>query len=93
MKHVRRRDIDLEKAWDVESATGKGVVYVTKSKNESSERVIPLNQAAREAVERMLKRANALVTPIQTITSGVPVSTTNSTRRCRRASGPTPGAH
>jgi integrase len=60
VKHVRRRDIDLKKVWDVESATGKGVLYVTKSKNESSKRVIPLNQAAREAVERMLKRADAL---------------------------------
>jgi integrase len=44
----------------LESATGKGVLYVTKSKNESSKRVIPLNQAAREAVERMLKRADSL---------------------------------
>jgi hypothetical protein len=58
--HGRRRDIDLEKPWDVESAAGKGVVYVTKSKNESSKRVIPLNQAARQAVERMLRRADAL---------------------------------
>ena len=60
MKHVRRRDIDLEKVWDVESATGKGVLYVTKSKNESSKRVIPLDEAARQAVERMLKRSDAL---------------------------------
>jgi integrase len=60
VKHVRRRDIDLEKVWDVESTTGKGVLYVTKSKNESSKRVIPLNQAAREAVERMLKRSDGL---------------------------------
>ena len=60
VKHVRRRDIDLEKVWDVESTTGKGVLYVTHSKNETSKRVIPLNQAAREAVERMLKRADDL---------------------------------
>jgi hypothetical protein len=47
--------------WEhVESATGKGVLYVTRSKNETSKRPIPLNQAAREAVERMLKRADAL---------------------------------
>jgi integrase len=26
VKHVRRRNIDLEKVWDVESATGKGVL-------------------------------------------------------------------
>lgn len=60
VKHVRRRNIDLEKVWDVESATGKGVLYVTRSKNETSKRPIPLNQAASEAVERMLKRADAL---------------------------------
>ena len=40
--------------------TGKGVLYVTHSKNETSKRPIPLNQAARDAVERMLKRADAL---------------------------------
>lgn len=60
VKHVRRRNIDLDKVWDLESATGKGVLYVTRSKNETSKRPIPLNQAAREAVERMLKRADAL---------------------------------
>ena len=60
VKHVRRRDVDLEKVWDVESATGKGVLYVTRSKNETSKRPIPLNQAARDAVERMLKRADDL---------------------------------
>jgi integrase len=60
VKHVRRRNIDLEKVWDVESATGKAVLYVTRSKNETSKRPIPLNQAAREAVERMLKRADDL---------------------------------
>jgi integrase len=60
VKHVRRRNIDLEKVWDVESATGKGVLYVTRSKNETSKRPIPLNQAAKEAVERMLRRADTL---------------------------------
>ena len=35
VKHVRRRDVDLEKVWDVESATGKGVLYVSHSKNET----------------------------------------------------------
>jgi integrase len=60
VKHVRRRNIDLQKVWDVESATGKGVLYVTRSKNETSKRPIPLNQAARGAVERMLKRADDL---------------------------------
>ena len=60
IKHVRRRDVDLEKVWDVESATAKGVPYVTHSKNETSKRPIPLNRAARDAVERMLKRADDL---------------------------------
>src|SRR5580765_2538739 len=59
-KHVRRRNVDLERVWDVESATGKGVLYVTRSKNEMSKRPIPLNQAAKEAVERMLRRADTL---------------------------------
>jgi integrase len=60
VKHVRRRDVDLEKVWDVESATGKGVLYVSHSKNETSKRPIPLNKAARDAIERMLKRADDL---------------------------------
>jgi hypothetical protein len=60
VKHVRRRDIDLEKVRDVESATSKGVLYITHSKNETSKRPSPLNQAARDTIERMLKRADAL---------------------------------
>ena len=60
VKHVRRRDVDLEKVWDLESATGKGVLNVSHSKNETSKRPIPLNKAARDAVERMLKRADDL---------------------------------
>jgi hypothetical protein len=61
VKHVRRKDVDLEKVWDVESATGKGVLYVGHSKNETSKRTIPLNGAARDAITRMLKRADELV--------------------------------
>ena len=38
--------------WDVESATGKGVLYVGHSKNETSKREIPLNGAAREVFTR-----------------------------------------
>jgi hypothetical protein len=60
VKHVRRKDVDLEKVWDVESATGKGVLYVGHSKNETSKRKIPLNGAARDAITRMLKRADEL---------------------------------
>ena len=59
VKHVRRRDVDLEKVWDVESATGKGVLYQSQQER-TSKRPIPLNKAARDAVERMLKRANDL---------------------------------
>jgi hypothetical protein len=60
VKHVRRKDVDLEKAWDVESTTGKGVLYVGHSKNETSKRKIPLNGAARDAITRMLKRADEI---------------------------------
>jgi len=52
VKHVRRRHIDVEKPWNAESATDKAVVYVSQNKSESSKRVIPLNQAARQVVER-----------------------------------------
>jgi integrase len=60
VKHVRRKDVDLDKVWDIESATGQGVVYVGHSKNETSKRKIPLNGAARDAITRMLKRADEL---------------------------------
>ena len=61
VKHIRRKDVDLEKVWDVDNtASGKGVIYVGHSKNENSKRKIPLNSAAREAVARMLKRADEL---------------------------------
>jgi hypothetical protein len=60
VKHVRRKDVDLEKVWDVESATGKGVLYVGHSKNETSKRKLPLNGAAGDAITRMLKRADEL---------------------------------
>jgi integrase len=40
VRHVRRKDVDFEKVWDVESATGKGVLYVGRSKNETSSRPI-----------------------------------------------------
>jgi hypothetical protein len=32
--------------WDIERATGKGVLHVGYSKNETSKRKIPLNGAA-----------------------------------------------
>jgi hypothetical protein len=60
VKHVRRNDVDLEKVWDVESATGKGVLYVGHSKNETSKRKMPLNGAAGDAISPMLKRADEL---------------------------------
>jgi hypothetical protein len=60
VKYVRRKDVDLKRVRDVESATGKGVLYVGHSKNETSKRKIPLNGAARDAITRMLKRADEL---------------------------------
>lgn len=60
VKHVRRKDVDLEKVWDVESATGKGVLYVGHSKNETSKRVLPLNAQALNAIKRMIERADLL---------------------------------
>jgi integrase len=50
VKHLRRRDVDLVKK----------LVYVRRSKNETSHRVIPLNAPAIEAVTRMLERADLL---------------------------------
>jgi integrase len=50
----------LREVWDVESATGEGALYVGHSKNETSERQIPLNGAARDAITRMLKGASEL---------------------------------
>ena len=43
------RNIDLEKVWDVESATGKGVLYVTRSKNETSKRLDPAERGGARA--------------------------------------------
>jgi hypothetical protein len=60
VKHVRHEDVDLQKVWDVESATRKDVRYVGHSKNETSKRRFPLNDAARDAITRMLKRADEL---------------------------------
>ena len=50
VKHLRRRDVDLVKK----------LVYVRRSKNETSHRVIPLNASALEAIARMLERADLL---------------------------------
>ena len=50
VKHLRRRDVDLF----------TGTVTVVRSKNVTSHRIIPLNQAARKALGRMLERADGL---------------------------------
>ena len=50
VKHLRRRDVDLVKK----------LVYVRRSKNETSHRVIPLNAPAIAAIARMLERADLL---------------------------------
>ena len=62
VKHIRRKNVDLEKAWDAAEGvvTGRGVLYVGHSKNESSQRQLPLNGAARDALARMLRRADEL---------------------------------
>ena len=59
MKHVRRRNIDFEKVWDVESATGGRPVY--HSQQERDKQAADSTQpGSTRAVERMLKRADAL---------------------------------
>jgi integrase len=50
VKHVRRKDVDLEKR----------VVRIRTSKNETSKRIIPLNESAFDAVQRMVTRADTL---------------------------------
>jgi len=50
VKHLRRRDVDLVKK----------LLYVRRSKNETSHRVIPLNAPAVTALARMAERADLL---------------------------------
>jgi integrase len=50
VKHVRRKDFDPEKR----------LIHIRTSKNQTSKRVIPLNDSALDAVQRMVKRADAL---------------------------------
>ena len=50
VKHLRRLDVDLVKK----------LVYVRRSKNETSHRVIPLNAPAITAIVRMVERADLL---------------------------------
>lgn len=50
VKNVRRKDFDAEKR----------IVHIRTSKNETSKRVIPLNDSAFEAVQRMVRRADLL---------------------------------
>jgi len=50
VKHLRRRDVDLVKK----------LVYIRRSKNETSHRVIPLNTPAIIAITRMVERADLL---------------------------------
>jgi hypothetical protein len=63
VKHVRGRTLTWRRCrtvWDVERASGKGVLYVGHSKNETSKRKIPLNGAGRDTITPMLKRADEL---------------------------------
>jgi len=50
VKHLRRCDVDL----------ARKLLFVRRSKNESSHRVIPLNGSALNALARMFERADAL---------------------------------
>jgi integrase len=50
VKHLRQRDVDL----------AKKLLYVRRSKNETSHRVIPLNASALQAITRMVERADLL---------------------------------
>jgi integrase len=50
VKHVRRKDFDADKR----------VIHIRTSKNQTSKRVIPLNDSAFDAVQRMVKRSDAL---------------------------------
>jgi integrase len=87
VKNVRRKDVDLDKVWEVESATGMGVLYVGHSENETSKRKLPLNSAARDAFMRMLKRADELGIPPRSIIFGTRASTTTTTRPSRQRNG------
>ena len=50
VKHLKRRDVDLVRK----------LLFVRRSKNETSHRVIPLNASAVEAAARMFERADLL---------------------------------
>src|SRR3954465_6782762 len=50
IKHLRRRDIDLD----------SNALTIRRSKTEGSKRILPLNEAALEAVKTMVERANEL---------------------------------
>jgi integrase len=50
IKHLRRRDVDLE----------ANALHIRKSKNEGSKRILPLNEAALDAVKTMIARADQL---------------------------------
>ncbi len=50
IKHIRRRDVDLDAK----------ALHIRKSKNEGSKRILPLNDAALEAVTTMIARADKL---------------------------------
>jgi integrase len=83
VKNVRRKDFDAEKR----------VVHIRASKNETSKRVIPLNDSAFDAVQRIVRRADLLGHTEPTHkSSGAPASVTRWTRPSRRASGIQRGA-
>jgi integrase len=61
VKRLRRKDLArLDSADIVAEFQQARTIYVRSSKNETSKRVIPLNQAAFDAVQRMVTRADRL---------------------------------
>lgn len=52
VKNVRRKDFD--------GCAEKLIIHIRTSKNETSKRVIPLNDFALQAVQRMVRRADLL---------------------------------
>jgi hypothetical protein len=61
VKRLRRKDLARLGSPDIMAEFEQArTIYVRNSKNETSKRVIPLNQAAFDAVKRMLTRAERL---------------------------------
>jgi hypothetical protein len=58
VKHLRGKDVDLEKVWDVESATGKGVLYRSLRSAHSAAASEPANTVTPERLQDLLRRSS-----------------------------------